>query len=268
MNKLSPRELDALDRMARSEELSDLFFRHAKGLRWFNELEERGYFIAAKIPAPQTAQQEGYVKVPSWTVTNYLVETSPELLDENNLDYAKRFLKIIRDVSNYAQENGFGNYRVWWQFSKIIRNIPKSLFHLDDLEIIKYWLKDKYDRGLMVDSLGGWISDLLDDKSENSSQLAKGMIENIYSFAIEKRMIGGSEKKEAVLCFDSYHANKLLELIGFKAGEILQDEVIEIFQTKLEGMLQELDNDRWSVIWRSAIEEHAQNHGNDGKSVV
>jgi hypothetical protein len=268
MSDLSPRELDVLDRMARSNELSDLFFRHAKGLKWFDDLEGRGYFLADKIPPPQPAQQEGYVNVPSWAATNYLVQASSELLNESNIIYASRFLDIIRDVTNYSLEKDFGNYKVWLQFAKIIKNIPNKLIQLGDLELVKYWLNDRYDRGLIVDSLGGWVSDLLDDNSESSGQLAKGMIEKIFEFDVITRMTGSSEKKEAVLRFDSYHANKLLEMIGFKAGEVLQGEVIEIFQARLEGMLEALENDRWSVIWRSAIEEHEQNHGNDDASDI
>ena len=148
MDKLNPAELDLLKRVDAKEELRPFFFRKAKGLRWFNALDERGYFDPAGNSAPVPAKEEGYVSVPFWSVTDYLVATSPELRAEENRAYAERVLGIIRVVTNAAREQEFGNYRTWWQFSKIIQNIPVDLITPEDLGYVDYWLSDRYERGL------------------------------------------------------------------------------------------------------------------------
>ena len=210
MNELSPAELDLLARIDAKEELRPFFFRKAKGLKWFNALDERNYFDPAANPAPIPAKEEGYVSVPFWTVTDYLVATSPELIAEGNSEFAQRVLGIIRAVTQRAKEQEFGNYRTWWQFSKIVQNIPLELITSDDLDCVDYWLEDKYERGLVAGELGEkWLVALLEKASDEAKSTALELLRILYKASIHTKTLGGSERHEAAFRFDKWHAEKI-----------------------------------------------------------
>lgn len=100
------------------------------GLHWFSAFKEAGFLNPTKIPVPIPATEEGYISIPGWPITDYLVATSAELLNPENESYAVEFIEFIRAATAYAREHNFGNFRVWWQFSKIIGNVPFHLIRL------------------------------------------------------------------------------------------------------------------------------------------
>lgn len=264
MAELSPDEYDLLARIKDKEELRPFFFRKAKGLKWFNTLDQEGYFHPAKNPKPVPAKEEGYVNIPFWPATEYLVATSPELLEAGNEAYAKRILDVVRSVTKDAIDRGFGNYRTWWQFSKIIQNIPTHLVLVNDLALIDYWLDDKYESGLVAENLGEhWLDRLLSGKDEHCKTLAVGLLEILYKVRFVDKRYGDSNLKEAILRFDNWHAREITKKTAPRAGQVLGRQAVEVFRSGLERILKTLDNDRWSSLWRSAIEDHEQNHAAD-----
>ena len=269
MVDLTPDEYDLLARIKDKEELRPLFFRKAKGLKWFNALDQEGYFNSAANQKPVPAKEEGYVNVPYWPATEYLVVTSPELLEAGNEAYAERVINIVRVVTKVAIERVCSNYRTLWQFSNIIQNIPPHLVCANDLELIDYWLDDKYDRGLVAENLGEhWLLDLLDRKEDHCNMLAMGLLEILYKVMFVDKRYGDSNRKEAILRFDSWHARKITKKAAPKAGKMLGRQAIEVFRSRLENILRTLNNDRWSSLWRSAIEDHEQNHAADNAEDV
>src|ERR1035437_7987400 len=132
---LTPKQRSAIARAIQKPELRLILFRKAVGVHWFNAFEEAGFLNPVDIPPPVPAKDEGYVNIPVWPITDYLVATSDQLLDPPNEEYAKRFLAFIRAATTYAMEKAFGNYRAWWQFSKIVRNIPPHLIDRTDLAL-------------------------------------------------------------------------------------------------------------------------------------
>lgn len=264
MSELTPDERDLLARIRDKAELRPFFFRKAKGLKWFNALEQEGYFSLAENPKPVPAKEEGYVNVPFWPVAEYLVAISPELQKTENQAYAEKVISIVRAVTRYAIENGFSNYRTWWQFSKIIQNIPPYLINTDDLTFFNYWLDDPYERNLVAETLGEhWLVDLLDRKDEHCNRLAIGLLSALFEIKYVDRRYGQSNRQEAALRFDSWHARKITEKVAPKAGQVLGRQAVELFQNALEQILNKLDKDRWSALWRAAVEDHEQNHGAD-----
>lgn len=264
MADLTPDEYDLLARMKDKEELRPFFFRKAKGLKWFNALDQEGYFCPAANPMPVPAKEEGYVNVPYWPATEYLVATSPELLEAGNEAYAERVINIVRVVTKDAIEREFSNYRTWWQFSKIIQNIPPHLVRTNDLDLIDYWLDDKYERGLIAENLGElWLIGLLDRKDDHSNKLAMELLEILFKVMFIEKRYGDSNRKEAIPRFDSWHARKITKKAAPKAGKALGQMAVEVFRNGLENILKTLNNDRWSSLWRSAIEDHEQNHSAD-----
>lgn len=264
MTKLTPAERDLLERIKEKEELRPFFFRKAKGLKWFCSLEAAGYFCPEQNPRPVPAKEEGYVTVPFWPAAEYLVTTSHELLSPENREYAEKFIDLIRDATKYAIDNGYSNYRTWWHFSKIIQNIPPDLVRVEDIAYVNYWLLDPYDRGLIAGEIGEkWLSALLDTGNADCKLLSVKLLDTVYALEFHKLEPGSGVRREFNLRFNSWHAKKINKKIAGKAGKVLGTDAVRLYQSRLETILNNENNDNWSYVWRSAIEDHDQNHGAD-----
>ena len=117
MTELSFNEKDLLQRIDEKKDLRPLFFRKARGLKWFNALYERGYFNPEKNPKPIKVTEEGYFRIPDWPVLNYLVKTAPELSNIENIEYRKKYIDLLVGATNHAKINKYSNYRTWRRFS-------------------------------------------------------------------------------------------------------------------------------------------------------
>jgi len=261
---LTPKQRSAIERTLQKPELKLILFRKAVGLHWFNAFEDAGFLNPSEMPPPVPAKDEGYVNIPVWPITDYLVATSDQLCDPDNEGYARRFLEFIRMTTRYAMKQGFGNYRVWWQFSKIVQNIPPHLIERSDFALLEYWLDDKYERGLVAANLGErWLSDLLNSNDEQCNSLAMGLLPILYDVKFIGKHYGDKSRKEAALRFDSWYARKITQKTAPKAGQVLGRRAVEVYRGALEQTLKTLDNDRWSSLWRAAIEDHEQNYRTD-----
>ena len=270
MSELSVNEKDLLKRIQDNPELRRLFFGKVKGLKWFDALYDSGYFRAQNIPSPEPAKEKGYVNIPRWVVLDYLVKTSPELTKEAASDYVPRFLEIITSGTAYAERKRFGNYHVWWQFSEVLSQIPSKFLTPENLDVVDYWLDDKYERGLVTEVIGEkWLASLLEEGNDTALSLASKLLEILYSIKFTDRETGGRSRREASLRFDYYRAEKMTKKIAFLAGCRLGGQAVSVFHSKLVKVLDELNNDAWSSIWQPAIEEHEQNkHHNDPENIL
>lgn len=261
---LTPKQRSAIERAKRNPDLQRILFSKAAGIHWFSAFKETGFLCPTDIPKPTPAKEEGYVSIPAWPITDYLVATSLELINPENEEYAIEFLEFIRIATTYAKKHNFGNYRVWWQFSKIIRNIPPHLIELDDINAVDYWLDDLYERGLVAESLGEhWLISLLDQDDEHCRAISLSLLESLYKIKLVEKQRDPSINKDVLLRYDSWYAKNLTKKVAFKAGQLLGLAAVEMFQNRLEHILVELNNDSWSSIWRPAIEDHEQNHSTD-----
>jgi len=270
MRELNVKEKDLLKRVVKKPELQPFFFRKLKGLHWFDALSDNGFLAPEKNPKPVPAKEEGYVNIPHWSVTEYLVATSQELSSPDNDNYAIKFIELIRKITAYAKIENFSNYRTWWQLAKVIRNIPVHLISLEDIDLVDYWLDDSFERGLLAKELGEiWLPDLLERQDKHSQQLALRLLDCLYKVIFVDNKIGSSEKKEPKLRYDSYYAEKITKKVAKLSGLRLGLSAVELFQGRLVSILDEGDHDTWSSIWRRAIEEHEQNGRlNDADDVI
>lgn len=260
MNELTPNEVDLLKRVEAKPELRTLFFRKVKGLKWFDALYQAGYFDIQNLPKPKAAKQEGYVNVPHWEAVDYLVKTASELSGEDAAVYVPRFLEVMSNSTAYAKEHEFGNYRVWWQFAEIISVIPTEYVSVEFIDVIDYWLGDTFERGLVVDKIGGsWLVRLLEEESDYSLALAIKLLETLYKVDFIDESDEGRTIQKAHLRFDDYLADKITKKSALLAGQKLGQKAVSIFHAKLVELLDTLAKDTWSAIWQPAIPEHIQN---------
>ena len=260
VDNLSPDELDLLVRINAKEELRPFFFRKVKGLKWFKALDERNYFDPASNPAPVSTGEEKRVYMPHWPITHYLVATSPELLIEENRAFAERVLKIIRAVTDRAREKSFSNYQTWWQFSKIIQNIPVELITTRDLECVDYWLDDPYHSDMIAKELGErWLVKLLEQASNETKNLALRLLKLLYKASFSTEALGNTEYQEAVFRFDKWRAQEITEAVAGRSGKVIGAPAVHVFLHELERVLKALGKHDRSCLWRAAVEEHSQN---------
>lgn len=261
---LTPKQKSAIQRAKQNPDLQGILFRKTAGVHWFSAFIEAGFLNPVEMPSPVPAKEEGYVSIPTWPITDYLVATSEEFNDPLNEEYAVWTLDFIRAATISSRERGFGNYRVWWQFSKIICNVPVHLISLDVITLIDTWLDDRYERGVVAETLGcKWLLSLLSLSGAHSKSLSISLLDVLFKIKLGGEADVSSSKKKAALRFDSWYAKKITEKVACKAGSVLERDAVHIFQVRLETILDMDDNDRWSFIWRSAIENHDQNHGAD-----
>lgn len=265
MTELTPDEQDLLARIADKEELQPFFFRKAKGLKWFDALAKGGHFEPSKNPRPIPSKEPGYVNVPFWPATEYLVATSTELVIKGNEEYALKFLELIRAVTKFAVENGVTNYRTWWQFAKVIQHIPPDLIQESDVALFDYWMSDPYDRSLVAEEVGErWLLALLQRADEHCKTLCRALLNVIFKLDFSEGERGIAHRREAILRMGPWKAKSIVKKVAGEVGRVLGMAGVLIFQNRLESILIEIKNDKWSSIWRSAIGDHEQNHGSDG----
>ena len=222
ISELSVKERDLLHRVDEKEGLRPLFFRKVKGLKWFNPLAERGYFSPDANIKPVPTKEDGYVNIPFWPVVDYLVKTAPELADKKNQKYSEKFLQILLNTTIYAKKNEFSNYHIWWQFAEVIQQIPHNSIPIENLDIVDYWLDDKYESDFVAQVIGEkWLPRLLQVNDAHALQLSTKIIELLYKVIFVERKYGEKGKQEASLRFDYYQAQKITKLIPRLAGEKL-----------------------------------------------
>ena len=254
------RERDLLLRIDAEENLRPLFFRKVIGIKWFDELSDRGYFDPEKNPPPTSVDENGYVKIPIWQVIEYLVKTAPELSSQDDAYYAKKFLGILVSTTEYARKNDFSNSRTWREFSKIIANIPPELMIIEDLSIVDYWLDDKYESGYVADEIGEkWLPSLLNAGGLYEQQFAARLLGYIYKVNFVDQPYAERTHHMAMLRVDYHYISRITLKVAKLSGKVLGASAISIFSEQLRRILNKLGNDSWSCIWHPAIEEHDQN---------
>ncbi|MBV1915971.1 MAG: hypothetical protein KUG72_11335 [Pseudomonadales bacterium] len=266
MSNLTILEQEALNRVGEKPELQAHFFSGIKKLKWFDEIFAQEFLNPSNNPRPQTTKNQ-YINIPSWPILDYLVATSELLQQPENRPYAKKFIRVIRETTSFAISEGFSNHRTWWQFSKIIRHIPTDLIVEEDFNLILFWLSDPYDKVLIGNELGIWLKDMLANYIDGHQCLVLPLMNVIFDIkSVESHY--SNDKHEAALSIDYYRAGKLVDAIAYRAGEVIGLDAISLFESKLQSALDIEDNDRWSVMWRPAIEDHEQNRSTDDAQAV
>ncbi len=260
---LTPKQRSAFNRALKHRELLPLLYSKVKNLVWFDVFKEEGLLRPEENPTPESSEDGRSISIQYWHILEFLVNSSEKLTENENAEYADKYLQLIRDVTSYAIDNDYGNYRTWWQFAKILRNIPIELIQQEDSKYLEYWLDDKYESGLVAEELGALLVNQLNVSSAHSLNLAEDLLKILYKIHFEERKLGSSLSKDAFFNFDIWYSQKLTEKCANLVGEKLRWRGLDVFDSNLKSIVKELDNDSWSAIWQPAIEDHEQNQYKD-----
>lgn len=256
MDELTPNQISAITRVTRKPELQPILFKEIKGLKWLMPLRDSGLLDPTNIPAPVNLK-DGQIQVLGWPVLEYIVSHATELNEKKNIASAQLVWDFIVDATTHAGKNNFENYRVWWQFSKIIRHIPLDIVRNGYKSTISNWLDSKFDRGLVFEELVDWFNQLLDKPSEYSTEITGVLLDVFLSVdAVEKSY--DHSKREAKLACASYKKDKLINDVVVGAFDKIEGAK-ELTEARLKEMLDIDGGDGFSNIWRRAISNHTQN---------
>ncbi|HOQ41871.1 MAG TPA: hypothetical protein PK178_06935 [Smithellaceae bacterium] len=258
-NKLSPRQIDAIETVQSKPELEPFFFQKIKGLKWFDELYTRGFFNPDRNPKLKESEDKGFFMIPFWPMLEYLEKTAPEL-QNGNLEYVGKYLEVIRSVTRVSIDSDISNYRTWWYFAKVIKFIPIDQISIDDVILFSFWLKDKFDRMLIADELGNhFLPKLLNEGTPHSYELSLKLIEALTQLQWVPKTQGSASEAEPKLFIDDWHADKLFRKQSMKIGAVLEVQGVNIIKNRIEEIIQRTEKNDYSTIWRPAIEDHDQN---------
>lgn len=260
MNKeLSVKQRSALQRVIDDPELQPWLFKKVSDPIWFDAFMEHGLLSSELNPKPIETKENTFY-IPSWPITEFLVSSSLKIKELNALDIGEKYLSLIREVTMQALDAGFGNHRTWWQFSKVLRNLPISIISLDDIKYINFWLSDRFDTYLVGKEIIEWVSELIDKADEHSREITLALLNELFTIiSIENHYSAG--KKDALFRIDNYQANEFVKKYACLLGEQIGLKVVDVFEEKLTEVLEINGNDKWSNVWRNAIPEHEQNIG-------
>lgn len=256
-DKLSAKQRSALQRVINDPVLQPWLFKKVDSLIWFDAFKDSGLFSPELNPEPFKTADNTF-QIPSWPITEYLVSSSLKLRDGSDVEMARKYLSLLKEVTQYAMANERSNYRTWWQFSKVLRNIPLEVINLNDLGCVSDWLNDKFDRYFVSKEIREWMLELIDINTEQSVSFAIFLLDKLFEIhSVEGRY--ADKKHEAVLGFDDYQAGKFVEENASAIGEKLGLLAVNLCEQKLKEVLDINRNDKWSNAWRNAIPEHKQN---------
>ena len=268
MIELTPKEITALQRIDLRPELLPQFFKRIEGLKWFDELDRRGYFDPKRQPT-QEKIENNRLHFPHWFVLDYLertskilTQTSDSLYTREELEeYANKFMELIRSVTRYAKKNSIWNFRTWACFAEVLVSIPSSTYRSDDVDIIRYWVEDPYAPDLVLDVLGQKLIPKLVNEDTHSISFAVQVVElslESYFSANKDSIIERLESQSTL-----YHIRQFTQNVSTKLGVKAGKDIVSVSNELLCRALGLGNNDRSYIVWRPAIEENEQNNGYD-----
>lgn len=267
MAKLTAKHEAFVKLMTDSEELArrgfDLLLKRSNPEQFFDALQEAGLFAPGSNPAPVPAEQEGYVRIPFWAPLDYLVGVARVAGERNDFELARKVMNVVRAVSSWRDSDNKPreNYHTNRKFAEVLGLVPTEAITLDDTQLVRVWLEDRFDRGLVGHALDeGALSRLI--KSTDSKDLEKAVEIIRHCTAVRWRdsADGDNTAKRPVSAVDDYwlkemlshHVKPLAEKTGDRLAALFQDRVREVFNS--EGRKE------YGYIYRPAIEDHSQNH--------
>lgn len=262
MRDLTVEEKALLADIQYEPDLQSYFFKKLKGLHWLALLYEKGYFSIDKMPIPVPSRQEGFFQIPYWPAAIYISNISKELSKKDNEDSAQLVLNIIRECTQDAKDREISNYKVWYQFSQVLPNIPSSLINEQDILAIEYWLSDRYEPGMAAEEVGSKFLKNIIVNNEMQDYALK-ILSIIFSLTYNERETGTYKRLEATFGLRDYSIKKITKDLAPLIGSELQKDGLQLFESLLTDVLDKTDKDTWSSLWRNAIEDHAQNYSRD-----
>lgn len=245
---LTEKEIKVLEYICESKERQNYFIGKisVKGNpKWIYPLDKLGFFNPENIPKIIYDEKSQGFSIPTWDILNYLEKVSENLHIQGNESHIKKILDIIKSISRSkdASGNHLENPRLWWQFIRILSNIPNIYIDNDVIDLIPFWLKSKYGTDLVgTEIITNLLPNFLKDISEKENIRKAEKVIKIISEIIEipqakegMKNLGGSEKYKFLV--ESYWLNELFHKYYKVLGEFCSINFILDLSSKISKIL-------------------------------
>lgn len=229
------------------------FFNKLKKLNWLSFLKIYGFFD--KNPKPvQVENQTGSYRVPRWSVLDYLEWCSTQIDEDKDPKFGEYLIEIVRSVSKYKDENGarVDNHITDWVFIKIMANLPDRFVEVTDIEMIREFLKSRWNTTLVSSEIGINLLPKLLNHQQNEKAL------KLFDIVTSVRETDESGDIELAPLVDVFWLNDFLERNIEKLASICPEEAIKILLNRIAEII-ERNSIEFNNIEIVAIEEHPQN---------
>lgn len=244
----SYKEQEIIDYLARGQEYQRYIFNNLADFTHFQLIYENEYFSSAYNPKPvESGDNKGFYTIPHWPALTYLERVSKDCLKLENQDYAKKIMSIIRENTRPKGNKKADNWRTWQSFVKILSNMPSEVVNEEDVNLIQDWLESNFDNSMVVLEIGETLLPKLINHSDAEKKIGKLIKIIIESIKIERRH-----------GMQSHSLQELFKINARQLGEKYGSDIIKLLKVKLENIISEKD-DKYSYIWRPAIEDSEQN---------
>ena len=181
--------------------------------------------------------------------------------------HAQRIAKIVRAISADAQARQRDNWRTAWSLAAIFSRLPLDVILDDDFQMARSWLVSRFDNTVAGNELGtGLLPRLLD--SADSGRWHQAML-LVDAMTTVKQDSGGGIINDKASVVDAYHLREVLKANAKKLGERCGKEAVEMLAGRLGEYIGTVNDDRYSYIFRAAIEEHEQDaHHQDARAAL
>lgn len=265
MSVLTGKQQSFIEMMKTNDEFAlrgfQLLLQREDHLRFFDPLQEAGFFAPANNPAPVHGERENTVRIPYWPPLEYLKVVARHVGSQEDLPLANKIIEVIRTVSAWRDERGEPrhNYQTNRTFAEILGMLPTKVIASSDLDLLEQWLSDPYDRMLTVNALdSGLLPRLLDSTDPEDWKKAARVLHHVTGITWQKDS-DESEPTPTSVVDDfwlgellKHHAKQIGRKAGVPAAETMLSRIREVFGTSLRR--------DYSSVFRPAIEEDLQNY--------
>ena len=235
-------------------------------VKYFDILNDGGFFDADRNPAPVLVEPEGHFQISYWKALDYLVGCAKWADENDDIELAKKVMGVVNSVSlGSVSSEARDNYHTYRAFAEIVGLLPIECVVAEDLALVKGWLNTKFDRSLVVHALdGGVLRRLLGSDKQSAWMKAVQLID--YCTEVRwRRTQYGADDEEPRGVVDEYWLQELIDHYGQLLGERVGRPAAELFVQRVRDVFGRGGRAKWSHVFRPAVEENRQN--SEGRSI-
>jgi hypothetical protein len=250
--------------MKESEELArkgfQLLLQRTDYSRFFDVLNGAGFFSPKENPAPVAVERENAVRISFWAPLAYLKAVAVQAGAQNDISLAVKIVDVIRSVSGWRDEKNEPrrNYRTNDIFAEILGIVPSKAIALGDIDLVREWFNDPYERMLVAMALDkGAMQRFLSSVDPEDWEKATRLLYQVTDITWAKQDTDEPTPSTVVDDFAlgeilKHHAKEVGRKTKGHAAEVMIERVREVFITPMRR--------EYSSLVRPAIEESAQNY--------
>jgi hypothetical protein len=265
MSPLTAKQQSFITMMKTNDELARKGFRlllqRNDYPHFLDPLQEAGFFAPEANPAPVSGEQENTVWIPFWAPLDYFKAVAQYAGTHDDLPLAAKVMNLVRTVSAWHDREGKPrrNYHTGRIFAEVLGLVPTNAISLNDIDLVKEWLNDPYERMFIADALDrGALPRFLNSANPEDWEKAARLIYHVT--AINWRKDADESEPNPSSVVDDYalgallknHAKQIGEKAGEHAAETMLDRVREVFSTPTRR--------DYSTAFRPAVEDDVQNY--------